>query len=673
MAWMGPAALAAALVMLALVWLTLPLPVAPPWPASLAVLALAVLQALRSQARGRPREAVWGGAAAILVVTAHLVEGAAVWTYRAFAALDASAYFSADPARWARFTANAVLVLAVVAGAVLWRVLEARAAGTPRIVPVVPEPARLLGLRRLAPLAGKLKKKLAPAKGNSGLPPVVLGRERETGEPVEISDPDRFLHTLVMGPTGCGKTSMVLAPMVFQDLEKLAAGAKLGVTVVEPKGDFTDAVAAYCEKLGLPYVYLNPPDEATHKFNPLEGRAYIVAESMRLVLTTMFGSQEAFFRQVQETAARQVILMLKAIKGDELTLLDVVRALRDPDTLSGYVTELERRGGDYDLIQFFTHELLGRLRDKYYQFASGLRQQLEDLTGNELLRRVLIGKSDVSLDRHLADGGVLLVNTAMGTLAKLGDTFGQLFILFFENAVFRRPERSEWRRTPHYLYVDELPRYLNHELERLLSLGRSYRCAAILAVQDPGQIEAVSEGFKKTVFTNCPNKVVFGGITEASARQLEREFGEQEVLVRSVTYDNDLLMPPILSKSWRDDIKREPRFTFTQIMDLGKDQFVCRVKRNGVYMPPVLGLADFHPAWKELTGPGAADRPEHGQKLTPITFRPGLPAPGNGSAPAETEPAPQGAPEPQAAPQEPPAQVPPPPAPAAPADDFWKF
>lgn len=663
MAWVGPVALAASLAILALAWLTLPLPVVPPWPLTLAVLALAMFAAARSQARGRPREAMWGGAAAILVLTAHLVEGAAVWTYRAFAKLDASAYFSADPARWARFSANAVLVLGAVAGFLTWRLLEARAAGVAQeIRPSTPA----AGLRRLAFLAERLKKRLAPAGVGSVLPSVVIGTDRDTGEPIEIPGSERFLHTLIIGPTGCGKTSKMLAPMVFQDLKRLAAGQKLGVTVVEPKGDFTDAVAAYCERLGLPYVYLDPTNEATHKFNPLEGKDADVAETIKTVLSTMFGKQEPFFRQVQETAGRQVILLLKALRGDDLTLLDVVRALRDPDTLSGYVAELERRGGDYDLIQYFRRELLGQMRDRYYQFASGLRQQLEDITGNELLRRVLIGKSDINLDRHLRDGGVLLVNTAMGRLAKLGNVFGQLFLLFFHRAVFRRPERYEWRRTPHYLYVDELPRYISEDLEELLSVARSHRCGAVLAVQDPGQLEAVSEAFKETVFTNCRNKVVFGGISGHSASQLEKEFGDVEVIARSVNYESDLLVPPLLAKGWREDVKREPKFSATEIIQLPDGLFIYRIKKPGGYAGPAVGLADFHPAWKQLTGPGAADRPEQGQKLTPITFRPAS-LPGNGHAPAPEAPP---APEPGSAPQVP---APSPAPAAAQADDFWKF
>lgn len=667
MSWLGPASLAASLLCLTLAWYTVPVPLVPPAWAGLALLGLAAASALAAQRRRRPKEALWGVLGAVALIAAYLLHHAVLWTYRSMAALDESPYFAADPLAWSRFVAAMMLVLAALAGAGAWRVVAARLEGAAQIIPLEQGKASSPALRFLRRLGRGAERALArPAAG--GLPPVTIGVEKATGEPIEIPGVERFVHTLVVGPTGCGKTSKILAPMVFQDLEKMARGEKLGLTVVEPKGDFTDAVAAYCERLGLSYVYLNPSLPATHKFNPLEGPPHIVAESMRLVLTTMFGNQEPFFRQVQETAARQVILMLKGLKGDDLTLLDVVRALRDQDSLGSYVKEYERRGGDYDLIQYFNHELLGRLKEKYYQFASGLRQQLEDLTGNELLRRVLIGKSDVNLDRHLSDGGVLLVNTAMGPLAKLGDTFGQLFILFFQRAVFRRPEPNEWSRTPHYLYVDELPRYLNHELERLLSLGRSYRCACVLALQDPGQVEAVGHGFAKTVFTNCANKIVFGGISEASARELEREFGEEEVLARSATFDNEVLVPPVLSDGWREDIRRQPRWPYTRIMDLARDHFLCRVKKGGVYMPPVLGLADFHPAWKELTGPEAAT--PAAPELTPISFRPG-PAEGNGSRPAaEKGPAPKPA---AAAPPALPGPGPAAPPAPEPADDFWKI
>jgi hypothetical protein len=422
---------------------------------------------------------------------------------------------------------------------------------------------------------------------------VVICYDDKTGKPVEVGYYDRFLHSLVIGPTGTGKTSRVLKPMVKQDLEKIASGVKLGITLFEPKGDFADDVARMCEKMGIPYTYVNPLREDTAVLNPLEGDAYSVAESVRTVLRSIFGKQEAFFAHVQETAARNVILMLKELRGDDLTLLDVVRALRDQKVLKNLVQDLERQIGSSDLVDYFRAEVLGELREKFYQFAMGLRQQLEDISGNPLLKRVLIGKSSIDLDGHLDKGGhVLLVNTAMGELGHLGDVFGQFLIMHFQNAVFRRPG-TEWTRTPHILYIDEFPRYINPDFERLLAIGRSFRCACVLALQALSQLKLEGNPhFVDVVLNNARNWVVFGGLSAEEAKRFEKEFGADRVDKVSRTYNGVPLVPGIqvperssVSETW------EARFDFTYIKELPARYVIYRIVRDGSVQPPGLGEA----------------------------------------------------------------------------------
>ncbi|MHB8927844.1 MAG: type IV secretory system conjugative DNA transfer family protein [Bacillota bacterium] len=414
--------------------------------------------------------------------------------------------------------------------------------------------------------------------------------------PIVIRHKDRYLHTLVAGTTGTGKTSRVLKPMIYQDLLAIKRGLKAGITVIEPKGDLSRDVADMAVSMGIPVIFLDPEDAATAKFNPLEGDAMTAAEIMRTVLQNLFGRQEAFFSKVQEQAAKNVVLLLKMLFGDRLTMQDMLNLLRDQNLAKALVERAEALHGQTAVTDFFRKEALGDIKDKFFQFALGLRLQLEDIVGNSMLQRVLLGKSDVDLDKHLAEGGVLVVNTAMGPLGKLGDAFGQFIMMHLQYAVFRRPG-TEQTRTPHFLYVDEFPRYVNQDFERLLAIGRSFRCATTLALQTTDQLVLVDKpAFRGIVISNCRNKVVLNLENAEDAKLFAQNFGEREVTEVSKNYANErTLFFPWRHSSYNEREGKEQRFDYTALMELPKFHAVSRIVRDDAPQEPVLSSLDLSP------------------------------------------------------------------------------
>lgn len=415
----------------------------------------------------------------------------------------------------------------------------------------------------------------------------------KTSEKISMNYIDAFLHFLIVGPTGSGKTFGVIKPIAWQVLKYIVKKKKIGLTIVEPKGDLAEDVASWCKKLNLPYVYINPLDTNSKKFNPLQGDAQVVAESTRTVLKKLFGKQEAFFAQVQETSARNTILLLKRLYGDDLDLHDVVQILRDQEKLKAEVEKLEQTAGSNDdLVQYFQKETLGSLKSEYQKFAMGLRMQLEDLLGNDMLKEVITGDSDINFDEHLEKGGILIVNTAMGPLGKLGDAFGTFIVMHLQNAVFRRPG-NEHTRTPHVLIIDEAPRYINPDFERLLTIGRSFRCACVLAIQSLGQLQLdEKKAFMNIVMSNCRNKVIFGGVDEEDARKFEREFGQVDTNVVQPTYNYEVVVPQIFPKNYRINKTTESRFSFTRIKELPRFHFIYHLMLNGQLCQPGIGIGN---------------------------------------------------------------------------------
>ena len=423
---------------------------------------------------------------------------------------------------------------------------------------------------------------------------------------IEWGNDDLFTHLLVVGPTRCGKTATILKPMIYQFLLMKKRGVSLGLSVIEPKGDVAAMVAEMCGEMDMPCVHVDPEREDSAVFNPLEGDIDDVAEATVVVLKSLFGKQEAFFATVQELAARNVTKLLKRLYGDDVTLSDVVRTIRDPVQMEDKVKELAFKYGEYDdLVQFFQSELLGAQREKYQQFVVGLRAQLENLTSNTHLQKVISGKSSINIDRHFAEGGVLAVNTAMGKLRKAGDAFGQFVVMHLQSGTFRRPG-TEKTRVPHFLIVDEYSRYINPDVELFLSIAAEYRTSGIFAIQSLGQLEVESgkmnaKAMKQSILTSCRNKIAFGGLSAADAEEFAREFGKKKVIRRESTFKQQTIIPNLLPETYRDSEKEEYRVLPVYLQDgLPRFHFIAKLLQDGMPMPPKLGRGSFVPRdWRE--------------------------------------------------------------------------
>lgn len=445
------------------------------------------------------------------------------------------------------------------------------------------------------------------ASGGGG--PEVIICTTQRGRPVVLTHLDRYLHMLVKGGTGSGKTSRVLSPMIRQDIARIAAGEELGVTLLEPKGDLVAEIASFCRDEGVPYLVLDPMDPGPTGLNPLAGEAGTAAEVVRSVLRSLFGPQEAFFAQLQETVVRNTVLLLKELRGDAVGLVDLAGVLRDRGRLADLVEEFERRRAGDDLAGYFRNEILGETAERVYQFLTGVRQQLDDLVQCAPLRRIFGARPDVNLDHLLARGGVLLVNTAMGPLGHLGDVFGRFVLLQFLHAVFRRPPGG---RVPHFLYVDELPRYLLRDVERLLALGRSYRVGCVFTVQSIDQL-ALKEGetFKRTLVDLLATKMVFGRMSGTESVWWQEEFGRRPAVAESHTFRKGAFWPtPWLADSMHRQEVERPHFSAGFLQFLPAGRVVYRIVRENSLQLPAEGCVlprqvfTFHPsegkAWRPV-------------------------------------------------------------------------
>ena len=370
-----------------------------------------------------------------------------------------------------------------------------------------------------------------------------------TDEPVVLPAKDRFLHMLILGPTGCGKTSQTIIPMIWRDMQ--IKNKTVGITVLEPKGDLAEKVYAMAryhneeidkakadgtysrEKHGEHKVvlYFNPILDGCPYFNPLEGDEDDVIENMATTFNMLNMDSPQYFKDMTDGLVRKSVKLLKRLHGDDATLLDlntIVWNVGDAGR-KNYVMQLKRKSTMPDgspippdiqkendeLIDWFLNDYYAGIggakgAPKTYENTSGVRTQITKLVSNKYLKKALNPPREgdpgypeylafqqkcaaegipykINFDDAFEKGYIITMSTAQGTLRDLGRFLGYFIILQLQASVFRRPG-NENTRIHNMLYIDEFQVYSNSGFADMLTMGRSYRVASHLATQARAQI-----------------------------------------------------------------------------------------------------------------------------------------------------------------------------------------
>jgi len=436
---------------------------------------------------------------------------------------------------------------------------------------------------------------------------VKLCIDKETKEDVYLLSKDRFLHMLVLGPTGGGKTSQILIPMILQDIQR-----SCGVIVIEPKGDLAEMVYAMGVKYKQPVTYFNPVFPDCPRFNPLDGEEDAVIETLTTTFDMLSPDSKTYYKDLAGNLIRKALMVVKRLE----------QAYTDPDTglsarpatlitLSELIHNTDNKGRDMvnelatlpvlndeearqnlDTQKWFLNEYFAD-RSVVFQNTSGIRTIVSNLIQNKYLRKVLNppnGKSELDFDKILADGGKLSISTAQGELRALGSYLGYFIILSLQSAVFRRPG-DEFSRNPCFLYIDEFQTYSNPGFSDMLTQGRSYRVSSNLATQSRGQM-AMGSGndgrrFLEVVAANARNVVLFPGIAPEDAEYFSKAFGEKDVVKDRISHTEQQFRLGYGFKEMNyptetvaKEEKKEARYTATDIAYKDFEEMTYKIIKN---------------------------------------------------------------------------------------------
>jgi hypothetical protein len=337
--------------------------------------------------------------------------------------------------------------------------------------------------------------KAIPARGRVIANATFPGAER----PLALSTSDGLRHVHLLGPTGTGKSTLLLNAIV----KDVAAGR--GVVVIEPKGDLiSDVLHRIPDNRADDVILIDPSDEQRPVgLNPLAAD-HLAAELVADQLLGMFRSlYESSWGPRTNDILGASLLTLARTPGMSLCTLPallanpqfrqrVVAGLDDPLGLEPFWAAYE------SWSEAERTAAVAPVMNKVRPFL--LRPQLRAILGQSRPRFAL---RDVFAERK-----ILLVDLAKGAIGgEAAALLGSLIVAQLWSAALHRTTVARERRAPVFIYIDEFQDYLRlpTDLGEALAQARSLGVGFVLAHQRLGQLNSST----RSALANARSRIYF--------------------------------------------------------------------------------------------------------------------------------------------------------------------
>ena len=354
------------------------------------------------------------------------------------------------------------------------------------------------------PLLGGMHPRLLPPPAQLVSAPRQIGITSGPGEKSYVSLPwiDSLFHTHILGPTGSGK-STVLLNLVLADIRK-----GMGTLVIDPKGDLVADLLARIPKDRQPdVVVINPEADNPVGFSPLaasEKDAHVVADSLLSTFRSLFKENWGIRTEDALSAA-----FLTLARHPEANLLWLTPLLIDPVFRRKVLREVppDPHGADQYWQRF---EALCEAKQAV-EIAPVLNK-FRQITMRPGLRAILGQTSPrFSFDQMLSGNKIVLLALNKGRIgSESARLLGSLVIAHLWTKILARQALPPSRRSIRTVYIDEVHDFLTGipgDLADALAQARSLGVGFILANQYRGQL---SPEMREAIDANTRSKIVFG-------------------------------------------------------------------------------------------------------------------------------------------------------------------
>lgn len=331
------------------------------------------------------------------------------------------------------------------------------------------------------------------------------------GKKLSIPPKDALEHTIILGPTGSGK-SVCMLNQIIADIN-----AGRGVLVIDPKQDLADSILERIPKeRANDVVVLDPTAPNPVGFNPLscaEGQdKELAADTVLSVLSEIFSDSWGVRTQDILSAA---LLTLMDVEGASMMWLPEML------TNAAFRADLTSKAKDEIALKPFWKRFKAMSDYERRQHIEPVLNKLRQFLMRPKLRNVLgQSKPKFNLNDLFTKSKIVLVPLNKGVLgADAAKLLGSLLVGLTWTLALGRANIPQEKRKMVCLYIDELQEYIggiSGDLASALAEARGMGLAITMAHQYRDQLPPL---LRSGIDANARNKIIFG-LTGKDAKEV---------------------------------------------------------------------------------------------------------------------------------------------------------
>ena len=361
--------------------------------------------------------------------------------------------------------------------------------------------------------------------------------ETTAGRPRPIHFPEDLLrrHHLYLARTRMGKSTLMQHIVAHKMRAKAVGRDSDAIVVVDPHADLVEGLLRHVPESLVGRVRLI--DLADRRgapgINLLDTRVFSdrdrTADSVVRIAKGLWDHWGPRMQSILEFTAKtlhEANMHPDTVDDEQLTILDALTLLADEEFKNGVLT----RVSDPFLVQWWKRDFKGWRGETKADALAPVQTRLSYYASSQRARAILgQPRSTIDMRRVIREGGILLVNTAQGSVGKDVSALVGASLLNLVDAVIREQgSLPVERRRGALVVVDEMQSMSGVDYESMLSELGKFGASFILATQSLGKLDDLSRTMRDTILANVGCVAVFQ-VAGSDARQLVWELGKDRV------------------------------------------------------------------------------------------------------------------------------------------------